>query len=107
MFFPIALLVSSVYHIGDDTQVEVSFQDIGYFMSPGDRSYDALGLMKHVSERNASFFANAEEVLGSETPKQKSINVGNLDQENQMPDQPTGTTSKASNVLVCFTDLYC
>lgn len=77
-------------------------------MSPGDGSYDALGLMKHVSEHSASVYANAEEVLGSGTPKQKSIKVGNLEQENKLPDQPTETTSGlASNVLVRFTHSSC
>lgn len=44
-------------------------QDIGYFMSPGDsKSYDAIGLMKQLSEHTAGAFANAKEVLGTETP---------------------------------------
>lgn len=72
-------------------------------MSPRERSYDALGLMKHVNEHSASVFASAEEVLGNETPKQKSINVGNLDRLNKRSDQRIGTTPKASNVMVCFT----
>lgn len=38
-------------------------------MSPGDRSYDALGLMKQISEKTAAAYANAQEVLGNETPK--------------------------------------
>lgn len=103
MFFPVALLVSRVKHIGDDSKVEDSFQDIGYFMSPRERSYDALGLMKHVNEHSASVFASAEEVLDNETPKQKSINAGNLDWPNKKSDQRIGTTPKASNVMVCFT----
>lgn len=43
-------------------------QDIGYFMSPGERSYDAIGLMKQLSEHTAAAFADAQEVLGNETP---------------------------------------
>ncbi|OWM86624.1 transcription factor MYB3R-1 isoform X2 [Punica granatum] len=86
---------------GPRIETEITIEDIGYFMSPGDRSYDALGLMKHVSEHSASVFANAEEVLGNDTPKQKSIDVGNPDQENQNADQPTETSSNmASNVLI-------
>lgn len=41
---------------------------MGYFTSPGERSYDALGLMKQLSEHTASAYANAREVLGDETP---------------------------------------
>lgn len=77
-------------------------------MSPGDGSYDALGLMKHVSEHSASVYANAEEVLGNDTPKEKNINAGNLERKNKQSDQLTGTTSSlASNVLVCFTHSLC
>lgn len=38
-------------------------------MSPGDRSYDAIGLMKQVGEHTAAACANAQEVLGNETPQ--------------------------------------
>ena len=44
-------------------------QDVGYLMSPGDRSYDAIGLMKQVGEHTAAACANAQEVLGNETPQ--------------------------------------
>lgn len=43
-------------------------QDIGFFTSPGARSYDAIGLMKQLSEHTAATFADAQEVLGDETP---------------------------------------
>lgn len=38
-------------------------------MSPVDRSYDAIGLMKQLSEQTAGAFADAQEVLGSDTPQ--------------------------------------
>lgn len=38
-------------------------------MSPGDRSYDAIGLMKQLSEQTAGAFADAQEVLGGDTPE--------------------------------------
>lgn len=38
-------------------------------MSPADRSYDAIGLMKQVGEHTAAACANAQEVLGNETPQ--------------------------------------
>lgn len=40
-------------------------QDIGYFISPGDRSYDAIGLMRQFNEHTAAVVAEAQEVLRS------------------------------------------
>ncbi|XP_016508080.2 transcription factor MYB3R-1-like [Nicotiana tabacum] len=48
---------------------ELNFEDLALFMSPGDRSYDAIGLMKQLSEQTAGAFADAQEVLGGETPE--------------------------------------
>lgn len=64
----------------------ISCQDIGYFLSPGERSYDAIGLMKQLSEHTAAAYADALEVLGNET-SEKTVNEGNskkssLDEEN-------------------------
>lgn len=38
-------------------------------MSPGERSYDAIGLMKQLSEQTAPSIADARQILGSETPE--------------------------------------
>ncbi|KAG7965910.1 hypothetical protein I3843_08G024600 [Carya illinoinensis] len=71
---------------GPRVETEITIEDIGYFMSPGDRSYDAIGLMKHISEHSAAAYANAQEVLGNETPKTlkrgKCNSHGSRDQEN-------------------------
>ncbi|XLR48294.1 hypothetical protein S83_032954 [Arachis hypogaea] len=48
---------------------EITIEDFGIFMSPCDRSYDAIGLMKQVSEQTAAQYANAHEILENETPK--------------------------------------
>ncbi|KAM7459388.1 hypothetical protein LguiA_036382 [Lonicera macranthoides] len=53
---------------GPRVDTDITIEDIGYFMSPGERSYDAIGLMKQLSEHTASAFADAQEVLGDETP---------------------------------------
>ncbi|PSS17812.1 Myb-related protein like [Actinidia chinensis var. chinensis] len=53
---------------GPRVDTDITIEDIGYFMSPGDRSYDAIGLMKQLSEHTAAAFADAHEVLGDETP---------------------------------------
>nr|QRM13517.1 transcription factor MYB3R1 [Oxybasis glauca] len=64
-----------------DTMIE----DIGIFMSPGDRSYDALGLVKQINEQSAEAYADAREVLGSETPesilRQRCLKNQNLEGE--------------------------
>ncbi|XP_055834762.1 transcription factor MYB3R-1-like [Solanum dulcamara] len=48
---------------------ELTFEDLALFMSPGDRSYDAIGLMKQLSEQTAPSIADARQILGSETPE--------------------------------------
>lgn len=72
-------------------------QDIGYFMSPGERSYDAIGLMKQLSEHTASAFADAQEVLGNETPD--SILKKRCSMKDKTSQQDTHPDS-APNVLV-------
>ncbi|XP_059314535.1 transcription factor MYB3R-1-like [Lycium ferocissimum] len=47
---------------------ELAFEDL-LFMSPGDRSYDAIGLMKQLSEQTAPSIADARQILGNETPE--------------------------------------
>ncbi|KAI4379922.1 hypothetical protein MLD38_006159 [Melastoma candidum] len=54
---------------GPRIETEITIEDIGYFMSPGDKSYDALGLIEHLSELSAAAFAHAQEVLGGESPE--------------------------------------
>ncbi|CAH8326488.1 unnamed protein product [Eruca vesicaria subsp. sativa] len=67
---------------------EITFEDIGCFMSPGERSYDALGLMKHLSEHTATAYADALEVLGNDTPetilKKRQLNKSVQGKENQL-----------------------
>ncbi|KNA21761.1 hypothetical protein SOVF_040570 [Spinacia oleracea] len=41
----------------------------GIFMSPGDRSLDAIGLVNQINEESAGAYADARKVLGSETPE--------------------------------------
>ncbi|XP_065025697.1 transcription factor MYB3R-1 isoform X2 [Musa acuminata AAA Group] len=53
-----------VHGIGTDT----AFEDMGYLMSPGDQSYDAIGLMRQLSEHTAAAVAEAQEVLISGSP---------------------------------------
>ncbi|XP_074335698.1 transcription factor MYB3R-1-like isoform X2 [Apium graveolens] len=68
---------------GPRIDTDITIEDIGFFMSPGERSYDAIGLMKQLSEHTASTFADAQEVLGDETPdsllKKRCSNKENVD----------------------------
>lgn len=70
-------------------------------MSPPDRSYDAIGLMKQLSEHTAATYADALKVLGNETPEsivkgRRSNNSKMHKENNQM-----GTRSHlASDLLV-------
>ncbi|KAE9599458.1 hypothetical protein Lal_00039549 [Lupinus albus] len=83
---------------------EITIEDFGYFMSPGDRSYDAIGLMKQVSEQTAATYANAQEILGNESPTTlKKDATGNKDanRENNDPRKQAGNNSQlASNSLM-------
>ncbi|XP_021735434.1 transcription factor MYB3R-1-like [Chenopodium quinoa] len=85
-------------------EAEAMIEDIGIFMSPGDRSYDALGLMKQINEQSAEAYADAREVLGSETPesilRQRCLKSQNLeDQSNKFADsQLDSRLHLASNV---------
>ncbi|KAI7755415.1 hypothetical protein M8C21_027722 [Ambrosia artemisiifolia] len=53
---------------GPRIDTDITIEDIGYFVSPRERSCDALGLMKQLSEHTATAYATAQEVLGDETP---------------------------------------
>ncbi|XAR70878.1 hypothetical protein NMG60_11027913 [Bertholletia excelsa] len=84
---------------GPHVDTDITTEDIPFFMSPGDRSYDAIGLMKQLSEHTAAAFADAQEVLGDETPdtilKDRCYRNLKLDQENCVQKRQ----ELASNVL--------
>ncbi|KAL4282823.1 hypothetical protein GQ457_16G001070 [Hibiscus cannabinus] len=85
---------------GPRISTEIRIEDIGYIMSPADRSYDAIGLMKQLSEHTAASYADALEVLGNVTPE--SIVKGrhskncNADKENNRLENHSHL---ASNIL--------
>ncbi|CAK9166111.1 unnamed protein product [Ilex paraguariensis] len=90
---------------GPRVDTDITIEDIGYFMSPGDRSYDAIGLIKELSEHTATAFAEAQEVLGNETPetilRERCSKNKKADQENEfIPNsQPENCFLLASNSL--------
>ncbi|XP_042001390.1 transcription factor MYB3R-1-like [Salvia splendens] len=47
---------------------DITIEDIGY-LSPRNRSYDAIGLMKQLGEQTAGALSDAQKVLGDETPE--------------------------------------
>ncbi|KAJ8450460.1 hypothetical protein Cgig2_002145 [Carnegiea gigantea] len=59
----------SSFSPGPRIDTDITIEDIGIFMSPGMGSMDAIGLMKQINEQSADAFADAREVLGSETPE--------------------------------------
>ncbi|KAM1312992.1 hypothetical protein ACFX2F_017075 [Malus domestica] len=91
---------------GPRVDTEITIEDIGFFMSPGERSYDAIGLMKQISEQTAAAYANAQEVLGNETPeslfreRQKDRDIAGPENKQGSPNQPGSSSLSASNVLV-------
>ncbi|XP_058074327.1 transcription factor MYB3R-1-like [Magnolia sinica] len=50
---------------GQKFDTDISFEEIGYFFSPGERTYDAIGLMRQLNEQSAAALAEAREVLAS------------------------------------------
>ncbi|GFP80259.1 myb-related protein 3r-1 [Phtheirospermum japonicum] len=54
---------------GPKVDTDITIEDMGYYLSPGDRGYDAIGLMKQLGEQTAGAFADAQEILGNETPE--------------------------------------
>ncbi|XP_057959742.1 transcription factor MYB3R-4 [Malania oleifera] len=89
---------------GPRVDTEITIEDIGYYISPGDKSYDAIGLMKQLSEHTAATFADAQAVLGNETPetilKERLSKNENTDQENShVHGQPKNCSQLVTNVL--------
>ncbi|CAH2077158.1 unnamed protein product [Thlaspi arvense] len=88
---------------------EITFEDIGCFMSPGERSYDAIGLMKHLSEHTATAYADALEVLGNDTPesilKKRQLNKSIQGKENQLwPQDQLENRSQVERRALDFSD---
>ncbi|CAI9772351.1 unnamed protein product [Fraxinus pennsylvanica] len=86
---------------GPGVDTDITIEDIGYFMSPGDQGYDAIGLMKQLGEQTASALADAKEILGDETPetimKGKCFTNREADKENI--GSPAHRSLSTSNVL--------
>ncbi|KAI4316144.1 hypothetical protein L6164_024151 [Bauhinia variegata] len=79
---------------------EITFEDLGLFMSPGERSYDAIGLMKQIGEQTAAAYANAQEILGNETPKALPKEAPENDKDVDNENIQTGNSQLASNALI-------
>lgn len=48
---------------------EMTLEDLGYFLSPGMRSYDAIGLMRQLSENTSATISNAWDVMTNNDPE--------------------------------------
>ncbi|CAM8952791.1 unnamed protein product [Rhodiola kirilowii] len=89
---------------GPRVDTDITIEDIGYFLSPGERSYDALGLLEQLSERSAGALAEAHEILGSETPKtslrQRRTRSANQGHQDMCDDQQGSHSQFAPDILV-------
>nr|AXY87639.1 transcription factor MYB3R-4-like protein [Cymbidium sinense] len=70
-------------------------EDFRYFMSPGERSYDALGLMKQLSEQNAGVIAEAQEILFNGGQK---LNFDNVESKNSSQENE-GSAKEQENLI--------
>ncbi|URD88852.1 Myb-like DNA-binding domain [Musa troglodytarum] len=79
------------------------FEDIGYFLSPGDRSYDAIGLMKQLSEHTAAVVSEAQEILRSGNPIKMShepkFDKKKFSEENVEPDKELDNQCVPSKIM--------
>ncbi|XP_057810429.1 transcription factor MYB3R-1-like [Salvia miltiorrhiza] len=80
---------------GPRVDTDITIEDIGYFLSPGEGSYDAIGLMKQLGEQTAGAFADAQKVLGDETPEtiMKGKCLTNHDEEKEHDHNPDSASS--------------
>ncbi|KAL8504108.1 hypothetical protein ACS0TY_022731 [Phlomoides rotata] len=91
---------------GPRVDTDITIDDIGYFMSPtGDGSFDAIGLMKQLGEQTAGAFADAQKVLGDETPEtilkgKYAINQEAEKENNYKPSSQKHHTSLSASVLM-------
>ncbi|XP_019707533.1 transcription factor MYB3R-1 isoform X2 [Elaeis guineensis] len=89
---------------GHRIDTDITFEDIGYFVSPGDRSYDAIGLMRQLSEHTASAVAEAQEVLASGSPgvdfDKRHSGKENFQKENIQSDKELGDHPLTPKVMM-------
>ncbi|KAM0933164.1 putative transcription factor MYB-HB-like family [Dioscorea sansibarensis] len=87
---------------GQRLDTDITFEDLSYFMSPGDRSYDAYGLMRQLSEHTAAVVAEAHEILASGKSKEdvslRKLEEGNSSKENSRTKEMACHTPKPSNI---------
>lgn len=83
---------------------------MGLFVSPGDRTYDAIGLMKQLSEQTAALVAEAHEVLASGNCEAsldgRNSDKENLQNENIEPENKIETHQMPPNVMVRKVDIH-
>ncbi|KAG9156103.1 hypothetical protein Leryth_023833 [Lithospermum erythrorhizon] len=106
----------SPFLLGSSFDTDISIEDYGLFVSPKDKTYDAIGLMKQLSEQTASAFANAQEVLGDETPEtilkkkfSSRIKIKQVDQQNNERancefEQPSSSVSASGIRILDFSN---
>ncbi|KAI3454073.1 hypothetical protein Pfo_010736 [Paulownia fortunei] len=84
---------------GPRVDTDITVEDIGYFLSPGERSYDAIGLMKQLGEQTADAFADAQKVLGDETPETIMKGKCSINQEGEKGNNYSPSSQKEHNSI--------
>lgn len=77
------------------------FQDIGYFLSPGERTYDAIGLMRQLNEHTAAVMAEAQEILASGNPESDAPQNSSGRNSQFQEKEPENLISSPPSALVC------
>lgn len=83
------------------------FQDIGYFLSPGDTTYDAIGLMRQLNEHTAAALAEAQEVLASGNPEREASQKSSDGNSQFSEKELENLISSPRSALVCTLLLFC
>ncbi|XP_061336510.1 transcription factor MYB3R-1-like [Gastrolobium bilobum] len=80
---------------------EIRIEDFGNLMSPGDISFEALGLLKEINEQTAALYANVQEILENETPKAlpKDASGNDKDRDRENNDPPIHLGNETPKVL--------
>ncbi|XP_004498481.1 transcription factor MYB3R-1-like isoform X2 [Cicer arietinum] len=80
---------------------EITIEDFGFFKSPGgDRSYDAIGLLKQIGDQTVATYENAQENLKNETPKALPKDATGDQGNNSPSNQPANNSKLSSNAMV-------
>lgn len=77
---------------------------MGYLLSPIDKTYDAIGLMRHLSEHNAVALTDRHEILRGGHSGRRSVgrcsNLSNSFTKSSLRQDEEKENSQATNIMV-------